>query len=444
MFASIFALLIFSAVLIWIASLYSGNISSSDYHLAGRKVGSLRLAASTFTLIGGGEFVTLTALSYFYGAWSMIFFGGAVAGFVIMALLAPRAMKYSESAGLHSLPDYFGLYFGRVVSIPTTILASISLGALLVIQLAVGGLMLNLTTNLPVWICTIGMATVVCIYVYLGGFNGVLTTDLIQAVAMFIVVIILVFSYSTEGGISFSEVTKADFPPLGDAAILILGGIFAVLGGADVWQRILSAEDAKKARTGLLVNAGGWLIFGIFLIILASKIQLNHPDADANTAFFLMLETGLPDWLSALASILLFSALISTADTEMFVLSVMANKELTRGQKPQEISTKTTKIYVIVITVIACILALLSMKLIDTYFLLLYLMMILGPIALSRLLGRGTPILALLGIIGGVSVLITLIVIDSLSGAYPLLIVLPPLVVLFRRGTDPLEIEGYQ
>ena len=142
MYASIFAVLVFSLCLIWIGSLYRGRTGSIDFHLAGRKVGILTLAASTFTLIGGGEFVTLTALSFVYGKWGMIFFGGVALGFFVFALLVKRASAQASSADLHSLPDYFALYFGPRVSVPATILATMSLGALLLIQLVVGGMML--------------------------------------------------------------------------------------------------------------------------------------------------------------------------------------------------------------------------------------------------------------------------------------------------------------
>jgi len=440
MYASIFALLVFSSVLIWIGSLYRDKNSSLDFHLAGRDVGALRLGASTFTLIGGGEFVTLTALSYIYRAWSLIFFGGVALGFLMLALLISRARANAKSADLHSLPDYFGYHFGRRGSVTATVLASISLGALLLIQLVVGGMLISLTTQLPVSACIIGMAIVISIYIYLGGFNGVLATDIVQAFVMFAVIVLLLFAYSISGGASAQAATGYTMPSLGEAAVLFFGGFFAVLGGADVWQRVLSGRDNSSTRKGLLINAIAWLIFGMFIVALALKIQVNHPTADPNNAFFLMLETGLPDWLSAMAALLLFSALVSTADTEMFVLSVMANKEINRARKGVEISTKMTKTYVIAITFVACILALFLQELVDIYFLLLYLMMILGPVALARLLGRGSQVLMLTGILGGVLVLVILITVGRLSGAYPLLIICPPLLAFLGRCTVPLEV----
>jgi Na+/proline symporter len=284
------------------------------------------------------------------------------------------------------------------------------------------------------------MGAVVCIYVYLGGFNSVLATDLIQAIVMFAVISLLVLAYK-EAPASVNTTQSHVLPPLGEMGVLMFGGFFAVLGGADVWQRVLSARNDACAKKGLFINSGGWLIFGILIVALAIKVQTNHPTADPNTAFFLILETGLPAWLSAMATLLLFSALISTADTEMFVLSVMANKELNRMRNRIDISTKITRVYVVILTIIACILALFLRELVDIYFVLLYLMMILGPVALARLLGRGTPVLAIVGICGGVLTLIILTALGRLSGSYPLLVFCPPLVTFLVRGKGPLTEE---
>ncbi len=439
MFASIFALLMFSAVLIWIGSIYSQKTESSEFHLAGRKASTLKIAASTFTLIGGGEFVTLTALSYFYGVWSIIFFLGVAIGFLVLSMLTSRARKYALAGDFHSLPDFFFFYFGKKVSISSTILASISLSALLLIQLVVGGLMLGVTTGIPVTVCIIGMAVVVCTYVYLGGFNGVLATDLIQAIVMFSVIALIVFAYTSTPSGTSNELDST-LPPLSEMAALLIGGFCAVLGGADVWQRVLSGRDDSSVRKGLLVNAAGWLIFGTIIIIVALKIKSNFPSADPNNAFFLLLESGLPAWLTAMVALLLFSALLPTADTELFVLSVITNKEIMRAKSKLEIHTKNTRTYVIIITIIVSSLAIFVQQLVDIYFILLYFMMILGPVSLARLLGRGNTALAFFGMLGGVTILVFLIFSGNLLGAYPLLILVPPLATFLVSGKNPKNI----
>lgn len=435
MFASVFALVVFAAALLYVGSIYRQRTGSPDFHLSGRNVGALTLAASTFTLIGGGEFVTLTALSIVYGYGVGFFFGGVGAGFVAFGLLAHRARIRGLADDMHSLPDYFASYFGRTTAITATSLSLLSLGALLLIQLVVGGMMLNISTELPVWVCTVGMATVVCLYVYLGGINGVFATDIVQAIMMIGVVIILAVAYSgpvadnTPIEISHSTI------PWGDALALSLGGFFAVLAGADVWQRVLAGRSDSAVRKGLMINAVGWVAFGAFIMLIAFKVQHAIPDVDPNAAFFELLQSGLPTWLAAMTTLLLFSALLSTADTELFVVSVLLNKELSRG-KGEELSVKRTKLYVVMITVIACVLALFLTQLVDIYFFLLYFMMILGPVALARLLGRGRAAFALTGILAGVAILIYLFIADMLVGPYPLLIMVPSCVTFLTKGQE--------
>lgn len=439
MFATAFALVVYSIALIWIGVAYRKG-TSSEFHIADRKVGFLKIAASTFTLIGGGEFVTLTALSYGYGYWSLLFFAGVALGFILVGLLSHRARIDAAENDLQSLPDYFYLHFGRFGSVSATMLACLSLVALLLIQFIVGGLMLSTVTQFPVSVCTIGMAIVVTLYVLFGGFRGVLATDVIQAIVMVAVVVVLFVAYGRTPNPATANSVDHVIPSLGEAVPLLLLGFFAVFGGADVWQRLLSAKDDREAGKGMLCNAGAWLVFGLIVVSIALRIQGRHPDADPNEAFFLMLGEDLPGWLGAIMAILLFSALLSTADTELFVLSVMTNKEISRAKK-KEISPRATRIALVIIAFAVSVVALFFQQLVDIYFLLLYCMMILGPVALARLLGRGGTRLALLGMAGGVATLLLLLILDKLAGAYQLLIIVPSLLA-FAKSAVPTATKG--
>ena len=287
--------------------------------------------------------------------------------------------------------------------------------------------MLNAVTQFPVWVCTTGMAIVVGCYVLFGGFRSVLATDVIQATIMFILIFILFAAYVGIPDPASATSAEHVLPPIGEAAPLLLLGFFAVLGGADVWQRVFSGKNDREVRKGLLLNAAAWLVFGLIVVLIAFGIQGQHPDADPNKAFFLLLSGDLPGWLSAMLALLLFSAVLSTADTELFVLSVMANKEINRITKG-EISPRVTRISILVIVLAVAVVAFFVDQLLDIYFVILYFMMILGPIALARLLGRGRTRLAILGIAGGVATLVALIVFERLAGAYQLLIIVPSLL----------------
>lgn len=434
MFATLFALTIFAVALIWIGATYRGA-TSADYHIAGRRTSVARVAASTFTLLGGGEFVTLTALSYGYGYWTMIYFAGIVIGFVALGQLAGRARQQAVEHDLQSLPDFIGANFGRLAALTATALAFVSLAALLLIQFVVGGTMLSVITGFPIWACVLGMAAVVTVYLYVGGFQSVLATDLVQGTVMFLVIIVLVIAYAAISTSGSSPAEPHSLLPLSEGLPLVMLGFFAVLGGADVWQRVYAGESATAVRKGLLVAGGAWVVFGFLFVTFAVTLQQIRPDADPNDAFFAFLGADLPGWLAAMMSLLLFSALLSTADTELFLLSVLLQKEYQRVRGTQRgLTPPATRRVLLVLAVASALMALVFQDLVGVYFFLLYFMMILGPVALACLLGRGNRATALLGLWGGVGVLATLLATGSLAGWYQLLIVGPPLLAFLPRG----------
>ncbi len=434
MIGTVFALSIYAAILLWAGWLNRKQTGSLDFHLSGRRVGVLRIGMSTFSLVGGGEFVTLTALAYAYGSMSSAFFVGVVAGFGVFGVLAHRARQRVEVADIHSSPDFFYAEFGRRASSVATLLAALSIASLFVLQLMIGGQLLESAAGLPAWVCTLGMATVVCAYVYLGGFNGILTTDLIQGACLAVAMLTLVVAYA------LAPETKAAPPyvhgpiPLSDAVTLIITGFFAVVGGADVWQRVCSARDDRAAARGLYLGGVGWVFLGGLIVFLALMIAARHPTADPNTAFVEMLMADLPAWLASFVALLLFSALLSTADTELFLLAVLIGKESNRGKPDVELSTRSTKRLVVCITAAGALAALILEGLVNVYFILLYCMMILGPVALARMLGRASAALALIGLVVGASTLLALAITGQLQGWYPLLILVGPALTFAAKG----------
>ncbi len=443
MIGTIFALAIYATILVWAGWLNRGQTESLSFHLGHRNVGFLRIGMSTFSLVGGGEFVTLTALAYAFGFMSFTFFLGVIAGFFVFGALVHRARERVQTADLHSSPDYFYDEFGRKASSVATVLAILSIGSLFVLQLIVGGQLLAGAAGVPAWVCTVGMATVICVYVCLGGFNGILTTDLIQGGCLAVAMLVLVAAYALAPETKAATPHAYDPMPLSDALTLMVTGFFAVIGGADVWQRVCSARNHKEAAKGLYFGGVGWVILGGLIIYLALMIAARHPDADPNTAFVEMLMADLPSWVASFVALLLFSALLSTADTELFLLPVLVGKELNRGKPGVELRPKTTKYLTVGFTVAGTVAALLPWGgLVNVYFTLLYCMMILGPITLARLLGRAPAVLAFIGLILGGGTLLVLWITGQLLGWYPLLILVGPALAFVAKGQPRTTTTG--
>jgi solute:Na+ symporter, SSS family len=362
-------------------------------------------------------------LTYAYGPWSLVYFLGIVLGFITLAVLANRVRTQVQDSDLHSLPDYIALHFGYFAAVICTFLLCVCLGALLQIQFVVGSQIIATLTNTgPMW-WVIALAAVVGLYLWLSGFRGVLATDILQTAVMFITIVILTNVLASGSVVAESVSARAwgSMMPVADAIGLMVLGIFAILGGGDVWQRVYAAKTPQAARNGLLINAFAWLVFGGFLVWLALSISSVLPHANPNTAFVDFITTKLPESWGPVVALLVLSAVISTADVELFVLAVMINKEFAR-RSSNRASKNATKLAVAGVAGVSALLALVARELVDIYFLVLYLLAVVGPIAFFRLLSRGNAVTALIGLIGGTAVLVGLLATGNMVGWNQLLL----------------------
>ena len=131
--------------------------TSSFYHLLDRTVGWFAVAAATFTLVGAGEFVTMTALTYWYGyAMLFLFIGLFVPGLIFSGLAAKKFRSLAEKYDWHSIHDAMHTFHGKPASVVTMALLVLMLGGALVNQYVVGGLVLSSNLSIPYEVIVIG------------------------------------------------------------------------------------------------------------------------------------------------------------------------------------------------------------------------------------------------------------------------------------------------
>jgi Na+/proline symporter len=386
----------------------------------------MRIIASTFTLIGAGEIVTLTAFAYIYGFSGISFFLGTLIGFVSVAVLSRKIRSRSLDYKPYTITDYIREYLGSKSEKVSILLSLIAIGSLLAIQLVVGGLLISTLTGLPYIISVIVIGLVVSIYLTLGGFHSVLTTDVIQGVSMLVLVVFLVFLYNP-GGSSIGvllETSQNIIPPV-DFIVLVVLGFFAIFGAADVYQRMYAARSDIEAKKGLISTGFIFLFFGIMVIILGLRIFTQFPLSDPNKAFFDFLTSGLSPVLITLLSIFIVASLFSTADTELFLSSILVGKLILGKQK---LSSSVSQLLMWIIVFFGILSAIYFTSLVDIYFILLYAFMIIGPVVLARLFGRGNDGVGAVGMLVSLGMLIVFAIFNLLVGLYPLILIVPPAI----------------
>jgi SSS family solute:Na+ symporter len=306
--------------------------SGLGFEIASHQGSFWRISASLFTLLGGGELIAITSLSYSYSYAAMWFFGGVALGFLTLAFFVPGIRTDEEVKKYIGLSDFFYERFGRVGSLSASFVIILAFFALMMVQFTVGGEMLATFIGWPYPIIVLCMSAIIVIYLTIGGYEAVLNTDVLQAIVMILFGIIMLLTLPGAPVVATNPVPSMQ---LLDIAIFFGVGWLTVVASADVWQILFSAKSAKVARYGLCAAASGWAVFGIFLSHLGNLTRALYPNlASPDLAFNTAISNVVPERVLPFAIIFVFAAVMSTADTELFVVTSTIVREFRRRKPP--------------------------------------------------------------------------------------------------------------
>lgn len=386
---SIFIVIIaYSAFVLAVSIATRKHKTADEYLMGGRNASSAYVGSALFTLVGGGELITLTALAYVYGWAGLALFLGYAIGFSFLAIFAKRIRINARAL---SLPDYIHQNFGPIAGHLVFLVSFGAFFSMLLIQFTAGGQILQPLLHIDYSLCILITAFIATIYLVIGGFRTVLVTDMIQGVSRILLLplIIVAVVFGIEGGL---QPFSAEPLSLMVWISLTVTGFFVAASSADVWQRIYAARSDKAASGGLLVGAVSLMIFGAMLVQLGILAKVGGVAMSADTAFVDALSSGLPMWATYLAVILVLSTIMGTADTEIFLLSGMLSRELFRIKgiyDEEEISRRQSivksRIFVVLIAASAVGLALIFRDLLAIYTWLLSAILVIAPVVIFSL-----------------------------------------------------------
>ena len=365
----------------------------NEFHTVNRRAGFLRIFASLFTVVGASEFVVFTTLAYLFGWFSLSFFGGAFAGFCLLYFLVPSIRERAQELDHHSIPDFAAsqslISAARLLSLTSVVFTC----ALVLIQVLIGTRLIENLTGAEFSVIALLLVGGVFIYIFWGGLQALLYTDVVQGVVLFVFTLTLALFLG--GGLEQGQIQESR-PALGlgdswiDLTILFIGGMFAIAGGPEIWQRIVTCKDEGTTRKSLLFSGVTMLVWGLFVVWLGTSIRSQIPDADPDTAFFDFLSQGLPEWVLGLVLVMLLAAIMSTADTELFTAGVIIHKELQRFRPSDGLTmTRTRLILAAAALLVFGMTYIFRDNILNIYLGLVYLTFITGPIAFAVLFKRG-------------------------------------------------------
>jgi len=308
---------------------------SSDFYLAGRRLGLLTAALATMaSIMSGFVFVGGPGLFYSVGLGSFwIVISASFTGAMMCWLLARPLHTMAADAGCLTIPDVILVRYGCRFSSGFAAVA-ILLGVLgyLATQLLALGIVLAGVLGTSIWLGILLGAFVLVLYTTAGGMVAAVYTDVVQGGVM-LVSTSVIFGYALSAGGGFdgmSAVILSQAPELlspwglvGPVTCLGWFSLFALgsLGQPHVVHKMMMIRDVRLLKhfpwilaVCMTVCSLVWLGVGLSvksLVFQGDLPALAHPD-DAIISF---LHARAPAWLGALAYAGIVSAIMSTADS---------------------------------------------------------------------------------------------------------------------------------
>ena len=388
-----------------------------------------------FTLIGGGELVAGASFGFASGWIGTSLFWGYAFAFIVLAIIGP-SLKRRSSATAVTYVDFAIAEFGAGIGRTVLLFQLVAFFAVLVLQFAAGGVLLSKLLGCTYIEAIILCALVITCYLFVGGFRAVATTDVIQGLVMLLIIVLAVYVLSKTTYATTPKFEATSFEASWGVAI---SGLIIGLASADVFQRIYAAKDTRAVRIGFVAGGVMMFVYGTLIVAIGILARMNNFTTDANEAFISVFSSALPVWVASLAMLAVVAAVLSTADTELFLVTTLLDRYILPG-RPDRKQTEPFRAWLLLPVAVSAVFAAYFADNLAAFFSWLFVsyMVVAPTIALTLFLRPSARLIyvsffvsALCFLIGLITGLLTLE--NSFVLAVPAILVLPIGHVIRRR-----------
>ena len=407
--------------------------TAKEYLIADKKVGLFQTTASIVAVMGGMVLVAQATLGFEMGIAAAWYFAGSALGMIFIGLFVEKVKAIADKNNFLTLADYFFTKFDHKNRILAATILFIALFALLVGQFIAAGSLFSPLLGINYATAILIMMFGTLVYLVLGGFKAVIKTDLFQFLIMAVVFgsILFIIDLGTYAP------KQIDIISVGGPSIIIflILGIFTVVSGADIWQRIFAAKNIKTAKRASYFSALFFFIFGTVLTIIGIAAKTNFPDIKPEEALYHGMFQLVPAPLVGLSIIFILAAIMSTIDTELFYLSLSLSKDF--SQKGADFTASKLAInvrkFIIVLAIISALTAIFFSNIITIIFGMVSLSLAFSPTLAATFFWKIKSNAAFFSMAGGLLSLIILIISGNFSPDNSI-ITLPVAIVLLLIG----------
>jgi len=391
------------------------HIKSNDleqYLVNNRNTRTLPLVFTVLaTFVGGGTSIGLMALGYESGFAAVAIGVAYVIGFGIMWKYAGKIRNYGAKNNIYSFPHFLNhtyttveeKNFSKIFSATVSGVNIFIFFFILAAQFVAMASLLKYSFEIGYTTAAIISAFIIIAYTAIAGLSGVIITDTIQFIAIVIMIVLIFIPGILTDTEMFSKLNELPREMLNGTqlGIVFLVGTpiflsWSVLARMDIWQRILAAKDDKVARKVSLWSGLGMLPFYIIfpMVGMAIRLVIDYeitPDETAGVAY-LFIDRHSGGFLMAFAIVGLLSALMSSGDSFLNIISISAVKDFvgwgsSKPTTPKKAHTMI-KIATFVFGIIALFTALVFPNIVDLMVVGISTITIFAPITLFALIKK--------------------------------------------------------
>ncbi|HUV62307.1 MAG TPA: sodium/proline symporter, partial [Sedimentisphaerales bacterium] len=329
---------------------YRRSASIEDYLLGGRGMGSWVTAFSAQASdMSGWLLMGLPGAVYLAGVGQVWIAVGLFIGTALnWKLVSTRLRVYTQKTNAITLPCFFEARFRD----PTGLLRIVSAIIILIFFaiyasscLVAAGKLFESTFDVEYHAAVLIGGFIIVVYTFLGGFLAVCWTDLLQgALMVFAIVIVPLMTYRTVGGggaiakamaakgISASLMPRAE--TLSGAICMIVSSMawgLGYFGQPHILVRFMSIRSAGKLGQSMAI-AIVWVFLSLAGAVVVGLIGIamfdNLSDGQEEKVFIYMIRDTFNPWFGGILLAAIFSAIMSTIDSQLLVSSSALSEDL--------------------------------------------------------------------------------------------------------------------
>jgi len=403
----VFWIIIYLVVIAYFAFRHVRKGDIDNYLVNNRNTKTLPLVFTTLaTFVGGGTSIGLIAMGYESGFAAVGIGIAYVIGFFLVSFYASRIHSRGRKLNLYSFPEFLNRHFtqdedpafARSFSAVVSGVNIFIFFFLLAAQFVGMATLLKLAFNIAYLEAAIISCMVVIAYTAIAGLSGVIITDTIQFIVIVIMIILIfipgihadtgAFSRLAELPHSFLNGTHYGWVFIAGLPLFLAPSVMVRM---DIWQRLLAAKNEKVAKRVTIISGLGMLPFYIIFPLAGMAVYISSGNSlDPKETVWVFLEGHTGPFVLAFAVVGLLSALMSSGDSFLNLISISAVRDLngwTKKKLNRNITLERRKLLIttFIFGIIAMLMALIFPHIVDLMVIGLATIVIFAPITILAL-----------------------------------------------------------